>query len=153
METVWRYFSKIKYGKLKKCLKKILQSFSSNKHFDNFKSWIILVGGVDYTYLKISGTLQQTLFHILTTEGWKQYRAQYRKDLTFMGPCIVRIFQYIYPTRCNVTQFILSENWSTCFGWYHHTSSGAQTTVSTASGICHTVTATCRYRGSTLKPV
>ena len=32
-------------------------------------------------------------------------------------------------------------------GWYHHPSSGAQTTVSTASGICHTVTATCRHRG------
>jgi len=58
---------------------------------------------------------------------------------------------------------------STCFGWYLHPSSGAQTTVSTASGICHTVTSTCRYRGrvgtglsvlrlayathSTLKPV
>jgi hypothetical protein len=27
-------------------------------------------------------------------------------DLTFMGPCIVSIFQYIYPTTCNVTQFI-----------------------------------------------
>jgi hypothetical protein len=36
-------------------------------------------------------------------------------------------------------------NCSTCFGWYHHPSSGAQTTVSTASGICHTVTATCCY--------
>jgi hypothetical protein len=32
-------------------------------------------------------------------------------------------------------------------GWYYYPSSGAQTTVSTASGICHTVTATCRYRG------
>ena len=55
------------------------------------------------------------------------------------------------------------------FQVYHHPSSGAQTTVSTASGICHTVIATCRYRGrvgtglsvlwvvyathSTLKPV
>ena len=39
------------------------------------------------------------------------------------------------------------ENCSTCFGWYLHPSSGAHTTVSTASGICHTVTATCRYRG------
>ena len=47
-----------------------------------------------------------------------------------------------FPTRCNVTQFIfLSGNCSTCFGWYHHPSSGAQTTVSTASGICHTGTA------------
>ena len=32
------------------------------------------------------------------------------------------------------------------FRWYHHPSSGAQTTVSTASGICHTVTAICCYR-------
>jgi hypothetical protein len=47
----------------------------------------------------------------------------------------------VYPTRCNFTQFILSGNCSTCFGWYHHPSSGAQTTVSTASGICYTVTA------------
>jgi len=41
----------------------------------------------------------------------------------------------IYPTRCNVTQFILSGNCSTCFGRYHHPSSGTQTTVSAASGI------------------
>jgi hypothetical protein len=39
----------------------------------------------------------------------------------------------------------ISGNCSTCFGWYHHPTSGGQTTVSTASGICHTVTATCRY--------
>ena len=43
----------------------------------------------------------------------------------------------------------ISENCSTCFGWYHHPSSGTHTTVSTASGICHTVTATCRYRSNT----
>ena len=45
----------------------------------------------------------------------------------------------MYPTRCNVTQFILFGNCSTCFGWYLHPSPGAHTTVSTASGICHTV--------------
>ena len=39
----------------------------------------------------------------------------------------------IYPTGCNVTQFILSRNRSTCSGWYLHPSSGAQTTVSSAS--------------------
>jgi hypothetical protein len=38
-------------------------------------------------------------------------------------------------------------NCSTCVGWYFHPSSGEHTTVSTASGICHTVTAICRYRG------
>jgi len=32
-------------------------------------------------------------------------------------------------------------------GWYHHPSSAALTTVSTVSGICHTVIAICRYRG------
>ena len=63
----------------------------------------------------------------------------------------------------------MSGNSSTCFGWYFHPSSEAHTTVSTTSGICHTVTAICRYRGrvgtglsvlwvvyathSTLKPV
>ena len=38
------------------------------------------------------------------------------------------------PTRCNYTKFILSVNYSTCFGWFLHPSSGAQITVSTASG-------------------
>jgi hypothetical protein len=41
----------------------------------------------------------------------------------------------------------ISGNCSTCFGWYFHPSSGAHTTASTASVICHTVTAICRYRG------
>ena len=48
-------------------------------------------------------------------------------------------YSNIYPTRCKVTQFIISGNCFTCFGWYLHPSSGAHTTVSTASGICHTV--------------
>ena len=41
----------------------------------------------------------------------------------------------------------ISGNCSTWFGWYLHPSSEAHTTVSTASGICYTVTAICRYRG------
>jgi hypothetical protein len=63
----------------------------------------------------------------------------------------------------------ISGNCSTRFGWNFHPSSGAHTPVSTASSICHTFTAICRYRGrvgtglsvlwvayathSTLKPV
>jgi len=42
--------------------------------------------------------------------------------------------------------FTLSGGCSTCFWWYPHPSSGTHATVSTASGIGHTVTATCRYR-------
>jgi hypothetical protein len=46
-----------------------------------------------------------------------------------------------------LSSLFMSGNYSTCFGWYLHPSSGAHTTVCTASVICHTVTATCRYRG------
>jgi len=42
----------------------------------------------------------------------------------------------------------ISGNCSACFGWYFHPSSGVHTTVSTASGICYTVTATgCCHGG------
>jgi hypothetical protein len=41
----------------------------------------------------------------------------------------------------------ISGNCSTWFGWYFHPSSGTHSTVSTASGICHTVTVFCHYRG------
>jgi hypothetical protein len=53
----------------------------------------------------------------------------------------------MYTTRCNVTQFIYIWKLLYMFRVYLHPSSGAQTTVSTASGICQTDTATCRYRG------
>jgi hypothetical protein len=45
------------------------------------------------------------------------------------------------------TVYLYLETALTCFGWYFHPSSEAHTTVSTASGICHTVTAICRNRG------
>jgi hypothetical protein len=41
----------------------------------------------------------------------------------------------------------ISGKYSTCFGCYFHPSSGAHAAVSTASSICQTVTATCRYSG------
>jgi hypothetical protein len=39
----------------------------------------------------------------------------------------------------------ISGNCCTCFGWYFNPPSGAHTTVSTASGICHAVSATYHY--------
>jgi hypothetical protein len=63
-----------------------------------------------------------------------------------MGLCIVIIFQYISNKMQRYTVYFFGKC-STCFGWYLDPSSGAQTTVFTASGICHTVTATCCYRG------
>jgi len=39
----------------------------------------------------------------------------------------------------HITEFILSDNCSTCFGRHYHASSGAQTTVTTTSGNRYTV--------------
>ena len=49
------------------------------------------------------------------------------------------IFWYISNKMQRYTVYLFLENCSTCFGWYLHPSSGAHTTVSTASGTCHTV--------------
>jgi hypothetical protein len=62
------------------------------------------------------------------------------------APNSIPIYSYIQQDATLHGLFI-SGNCSICFGWYFHPSSGAHTTVSTASGICHTVTAICRYRG------
>ena len=68
-------------------------------------------------------------------------------NLTFMGPCLVSIFQYTcISKKMQRYSLFISGICSTCFGWYIHPSSGAHTTVSTASGIGHTVTVICRYR-------
>ena len=45
------------------------------------------------------------------------------------------------------TFYYISGNYSTCFGWYHHPSSGAHITVTTASGTGRTVSAIFRCRG------
>jgi hypothetical protein len=60
-----------------------------------------------------------------------------------MGTCIVKYIQQ----DTTLHSLFISGNCSTCFWWYFHPSSGAHTTVYTAFGICHTVTAICRYRG------
>jgi hypothetical protein len=62
------------------------------------------------------------------------------------APNSIPVYSYIQQDATLHSLFI-SENCSTCFGWYFHPSSGTHTTVSTASCICHTVTAICRYRG------
>jgi hypothetical protein len=58
----------------------------------------------------------------------------------------IPVYSYIQQDATLHSLFI-SGNRSTCFGWYFHPSSGAHTNISTASGICHTVTVICRYRG------
>src|SRR5215475_7337034 len=65
------------------------------------------------------------------------------------APNSIPVYSYIQQDATLHSLFI-SGNCSTCFGWYFHPSSGAHTTVSTASGICHTVTAISRYQ---LEPV
>jgi hypothetical protein len=63
------------------------------------------------------------------------------------APNSIPIHSYIQQDA-KLHSLFISGNCSTCFGLYFHPSSGAHTTVSTASGICHNaVTAICRYRG------
>ena len=52
---------------------------------------------------------------------------------------MVSILLYKFQQDAHVTEFILSDNCSTCFGRYYHPSPGAQTTITTASGNCYTV--------------
>jgi hypothetical protein len=66
--------------------------------------------------------------------------------LSFSPDIYIYIYIYIQQDATVHSLFIFG-NCPTCFGWYLHPLSRAQTTVSTASGICHTVTATYRYRG------
>jgi len=68
--------------------------------------------------------------------------------LTFMGPCTVKYIPIYIQQDATLHSLFISGNCSIRFGWYFHPPSGAHTTVSTASGICHTATAICRYRGS-----
>ena len=49
------------------------------------------------------------------------------------------VLLYKSQKEAHVTEFILSDNCSTCFRRYYHPSSGAQTTVTTASGNRYTV--------------
>jgi hypothetical protein len=111
---------------------------------------------VIYAGTNASGTLSASIFEaehrkstVAATSNSLRNRSQSFFRQKASGRTIQNGYSNIYPTKCNVTQFIISGNCSTCLEWYHHPSSGAQTTVSTASGICHTVTATCRYSGTT----
>jgi hypothetical protein len=55
------------------------------------------------------------------------------------GNYIYNILVYKSQQHAHVTAFILSDNCSTCFGRHYHPSSGAQRTVTTASGNRYTV--------------
>jgi hypothetical protein len=70
--------------------------------------------------------IQQLTFILLM---WRNGRA----------PNSIPIYSYIQQ-GAKLHILFISGNCSTCFGWYFHPLSGAHTTVSTASGICHTVT-------------
>jgi len=97
-------------------------------------------------YVTVYNTKNEDFIDTTITEI-SQIFSGYRHCTADLQTPIVTSYSNIYPTKCNVTPFILSGNCPTCFGWYHNPSSRSQTTVSTASGICHTVTAICRYSG------
>jgi len=83
-------------------------------------------------------TLSFRVYEYSFSHKFNVYRSVHRKY----------ILLYISNKMQRHTGLFISGNCSTCFGWYLHPSSGAHTTVSTASGICRTVTAPSRWRYS-----
>jgi len=67
--------------------------------------------------------------------------------LTFMGPCIVNIFQCISSKMQRYTVYLYLETALLVSGGTSTHHQERIQTVSTPSGICQTVTATCRYSG------
>jgi hypothetical protein len=57
-----------------------------------------------------------------------------REDINNLIKLQYAILLYKSQQDAHVTEFILSDSFSTCFGRYYHPSSGVQTTVTTASG-------------------
>jgi hypothetical protein len=80
----------------------------------------------------------ETALHIssVTSTHHQERMQQYLQHLVFVTPLLLPAAIAAGNSSC-----------STCFRWYFHPSSGVHATVSTASGICHTVLATCRYSG------
>jgi len=69
-----------------------------------------------------------------------------KKNFICKGLYIVKYMSAIVQQDATIYSLFISVNCSTYFGWYLHQSSGAHVTVSTASGISKTVTATSRER-------
>jgi hypothetical protein len=62
-----------------------------------------------------------------------------KNSIQIKQPTRYNILLYKSQPDAQVTEFILSEDCSTCFGFHYHPSSGAQTTVTTVSGNHYTV--------------
>jgi len=110
------------------------------------------VGNFILIYIQQDATLHslfylETALHVSggTTTHHQECKQLYLQHLVFVTPLL------LLATIVEELELVwVCCGWrtcSTCFGWYHHPSSGAQTTISTASDICHTVIAICHYRG------
>ena len=97
--------------------------------------------------LRTNSEDRRTLAHMCICENDQQDAHFFLINLFQLNhPLHIPIYEYIQKDATLHSLFI-SGNCSTCFGWYLHPSSGVHTTVSTASGTCQALTATCRYRG------
>jgi hypothetical protein len=138
--------SSVLFSKTRNVIKSTQLQKKSDPQEIIFSSLVITV----FFSVKGNGTYvtEDLWFHIQYNHGiYVQMNFSACNFYVYMTTIVILFYSNIYPTRYNVTQFILSGNCSPYFGWYLHQTSGAQTTVSTTSAICHAVTATCRYSG------
>jgi hypothetical protein len=103
----------------------------------SLKDKVVLTNPLITDNMKKAMGLQCIYIHCENVASWNRefnvYVSVHRKNI------LIYIEQDV-----TLHSLFTSENCSTCFGLYFHSLSGAHTTVSTASGICHTVTAICR---------
>jgi len=94
-----------------------------SSHSSKNSAWQVVMYSSHFPYISIILACKLTNYVIATVN--KQLK---------------EILLYKSQPDAHVTEFILSDKCSTCFGCYYHPSSGAQTTVTTASGNRYTVT-------------
>jgi hypothetical protein len=87
---------------------------------------------------------QPNIKHLVVYVSEMVFKLTAYKSTTTIFNCIPG---YKSQLDAHVTEFILSDNCSTCFGRYYHPSSGAQITVTTASGNRYTVTDRVKFTG------
>ena len=134
-------FSPSKYCKVKSCsdfidLSKYCGYFRNGDTFTAVVNFIVCInddGVVMMNPLRRNYYLCTTKLHLFNVYGFNVRWSVHRKNI------LIYVQQY-----ATLHSLFYLETALHFFGWYNHPSSGAQTTVSTASGICQTVTATCR---------
>jgi len=74
-----------------------------------------IISTTAFTFVKLLVTLDIIAVQLITLS---HKPSENYSRTGFFSRLTLSLYSNICPTRCNVTQFILSGNCSTCFGWF-----------------------------------